>query len=433
MFDGYNAVLRKYLNNNYGSRKENRNTLLWDSWNDGIYRDVAEDMLVEEAKAVKEYFPTVEWFQLDDGYSKWIQSNVNIGAHGLGVYFEENHGIDEVKFPNGLKGYTDKIKEIGLRPAIWVGGACHKQTEIYQSNPDWFINYDYRVKSFAPLDVSKTAAREYMQKAMKWLLQDCGFEGVKHDFWSYAFEDSHNLLENKDKSGYEYREWWTNYIRSIIGDGYMETGCDLSMGNPFIGEYFNNYRFGIDIGAGQWNNVLTTLFWSVSILSAHTGDLFVPNSDSIGMLPGLNDIDFMFVINFAIISRTLVEISGRFSKVEQDNPRLKILQKATKYVNNGEDVYFAQYDYRKAGQNIPRIMYLKSIFDAPEKQANVRTVAVFNGEEKETMINLNVKDLDLPANSYQVENVWTGEKFTTDRLNLTLQPHESRLYKIIKL
>ncbi len=428
MFNGYNSVLRENLKDNCGKRKENRNTILWDSWNDGIYRDVSEKMLIEEAKAVKKYFPNVEWFQLDDGYSKWIESNVDSCAHGLGVFYEENHGIDEKKFPNGLKGYTDKIKEIGLRPAIWVGGFCPVETKIYREHPEWFLDYTYRVDNTQPLDVSKSEPRKYMQKAIEWFIKDCGFEGIKHDFWSYAFEDSHNLLENKDKSGYEHRDWWTRCIRNNIGDGYMETGCDLSMGNPFIGKYFNNYRFGIDVGAGEWYKVLTTTFWSVAILSSHTGDLFVPNSDSIGLLPNLNDTDFMFVINFAIISRTLVEISGRFSKVDKDNARLKVLQKATEYVNNGENVYFANYDYRQAGCNIPKIIYIKSQYNSNKVQENVRTVAIFNGQENEINVSFNVQDLELPQGEYEFTNVWSDEQIKTNTISVALKPHESKLY-----
>ena len=42
--------------------------------------------------------------------------------------------------------------------------------------------------------------REYMVSAINTLFRKYGFEGMKHDFWSYSFEDSHNLLKNKDKN-----------------------------------------------------------------------------------------------------------------------------------------------------------------------------------------------------------------------------------------
>ncbi len=433
IFDEYTNVLRKFLTNNAGSSQQNRHTLLWDSWNDGIYRDVSEEMLVEEAKAVKKYFPNVEYFQLDDGYSSYCEKDVDYDAHGLGVAYEGENGIDKKKFPNGLKGYTDKIKKIGLKPAIWIGGFCPVKTKIYQEHKDWFIDYSYRIDWTQPLDVSKKEAREYMTLALDKLLIESGFEGIKHDFWSYAFEDKHDLLTNKDKSGYEWREWWHSEIRKRVPNGYMETGCDVSMGNPFIGKYFNNYRFGLDVGAGKWSNLKTVMFWAVSMLSNHTGDLFIPNSDSIGLLPNLNDTDFMFIVNFQIITRTLVEISGKYSKVGEDDKRLKIIQKAVEYLNNGENVYFANFDYRKSGMNLPNVIYIKSIFDTPNTlDKDVRTVAIFNPDESEKKVGFSVGDLGLNDREYTVENVWTNEKQIASSITVNLNPHESRLLKIYK-
>ncbi len=431
IFDGYNAELKKYTSNYRGKKNINRHTLIWDSWNDGIYRNVSEDMLLNEAKAVKKYFPNVEWFQLDDGYASFSEKNVDLGAHGLGVIYEGEDGIDHKKFPNGLKSYTDKIKEIGLRPAIWVGAFCPTESKIYKEQRDWFVDFSYRCETSQPLDVSKEEVRKYMAHAIKTFLVDYGFEGIKHDFWSYVFEDYKDLLKYKDKSGYEYREWWQKQITSHLSNtGYVEIACDIGMGNPFLGKYFNNYRFGFDIGSGEWWKIITTYFWAIGWISAHCGDLFVPNCDSIGLLPGLNDTDFMFVINFAIITRSLVEISGRFSKVDINNKRLKILQKATEYLNNGEDVFFANFDYRKNGKNLPKIIYLKSIFNKDANEKNTRTVALFNGEEKTIIEKINVLDLDLPFEKYFFENVWTGETFYTSELCIELEPHESKLFVV---
>lgn len=429
IFDGYLSVLRKYLSNNEGSKNTNRHSLIWDSWNDGIFRDVSHEMLVGEARAVKRYFPTVEWFQLDDGYSAYCEKNVDLDAHGLGVAYEGEEGIDKVKFPNGLKSYTDDIKKLGLKPAIWIGGFCPVKTKIFREHPEWFIDYTYRIDWTQPLDVSQEPVREYMCRAIDALLTEYGFEGVKHDFWSYAFEDKHDLLKNKDKSGYEYREWWLSQMRSRLPSyGYMETGCDVSMGNPFIGKYVNNYRFGEDIAAGSWAAVLTTAFWGVAALSAHAGDLFVPNSDSIGLLPGLNDRDFMTAVNFQIITRSLVEISGRFSFVDENNPRLKVLQRAVRYLNNGENVYFAKYDYRKKGVNLPDIYYINSAFDGNDE--SYITVAVFNFGEEAKTVEFSNADVGLGFGAHETEFVWENRVERQNDFSFELEPHESKLLKI---
>ncbi len=430
IFEEYVSVLRGVLKNNQGASDTNRHTLVWDSWNDGIFRDVSEEMLLTEAKAVKRLFPCVEWFQLDDGYSAYCHENVDLDAHGLGVAYEGDGGVDSLKFPNGLKGYTDKVKALGLRPALWIGGWIPVNAKLYREKPDWFIDYTYRVDFAQPLDVSQGQVRDYMRFAMDKLLVEYGFEGVKHDFWTYAFEDRHDLLKNKNKSGYEWREWWHKQIRSCVPNGYIETGCDISLGNPFLGKYFNNYRFGLDIQDGKWDRITQTMFWATAILSAHTGDLYIPNSDSIGLLPGLSDDDFIFVVNWQIITRTLVEISGRFSRVDESNPRLKVLQRAVQYLNNGENVYFAKYDYRKKGVNLPQIIYINSAFDSADER--YKTVAVFNDSQTDKEITFTCADIGLTDGEHEVEFVWENKKQTLSEFVFALRPHQSVLLKIKK-
>ena len=51
-----------------------------------------------------------------------------------------------------------------------------------------------------------------------------------------------------------------------------------------------------------------------------------------------------------------------FSQVDEDNQRLKVIRCAVQYLNNGEDVYFAKYDYRKKkSENLPEIIYQFSV------------------------------------------------------------------------
>ncbi|MBE7068155.1 MAG: hypothetical protein E7381_02520 [Clostridiales bacterium] len=431
LFEKYVNVLREILKNNNGAGETNRHTVIWGSWNDGIFRNVSEQMLLDEAVAVKKYFPTVEWFQLDDGYASFNKGEVgDWGAHGLGVAYEGESGIDYEKFPNGLKGYTDKIKALGLKPAIWIGGFCPVKTKIFKEHPGWFIDYNFRIDWTQPLDVSQSEVREYMCHALDVLLTDAGFEGIKHDFWSYAFEERHDLYKNKDKSGYEYREWWTREIRKRLPNGYLQTGCDISAGNPFLGKYFNNYRFGLDVSGGDWLERKFSMFWSVPVLSAHTGDLYIPNSDSIGLLPGLNDEDFLSTVNWQIITRSLVELSGRFSLVNEDNPRLKIIQRAIQYVNNGEPVYFANYDYRQKGMNVPEIIYIRSAFDCADD--SYITVALFNSSEADKEIAFNPQDVGLSDTEHEVEFVWENKRQQYKRVAVFLKSHQSVLLKIKK-
>lgn len=431
IFDRYTAHLRKVLPASYGSTDLNRTCMTWGSWNDDIFRDISEDMILTEARYLKTHFPLVRWIQLDDGYSV---SSKNI-AHGLGVAYEGDDGIDKEKFPSGLRHFTDEIRKIGLRPAIWIGGFCPKNTPIYQAHPEWFINYDYRVKSSSPLDVSQEVVRDYIKFALDTLLTKYGFEGVKHDFWSYAFEDSHNMYKNKDQSGYFYRDWWLKEIRRRLDDdGYFQTGCDIVMGNPFLGEFFTNYRYGIDIGAGNWDYVKTNFLWGIACFATHTGDLFVPNSDSVGLFPGLNDVDALFALNYCWVTHSMVELAGKLS-LNPGHPRLKLLKKALCNVNNGQDVYIANYDFRNDDALIPSTLYFNTPhFSMLEKATGLpqKTVGFFNIFENDLEVELKAADIGLdPDKSYIITDVWNEEIYTLEpnkSIKTTLVPHGSKVW-----
>lgn len=429
IFEAYADILREKLPSGYGRSNANRHSVVWGSWNDGYYRNISHEALIKEAKALAKYFPTVQWIQIDDGYATYNQ-----GAVGLGAPYDGETGIDKNKFPKGLRGFTDELKQVGLRPAIWIGGHCPKEIKIYQEHPDWFIDYSMRINACAPLDVSQAEVQEYMKTALDFLITDGGFEGVKHDFWSYAFEESHNLYKEKGKSGYEMRSWWLGEIRKRLPkDGYLQTGCDIVQGNPFLGEFFTNYRYGVDVGDGEWDYIKTNMQWGAACFSTHIGDMIVPNSDSVSLFPALPYNEFLFLTSYIVITRSCVELAGKYSEVEPDNSRLKVLQKAICCPNNGKNVYFIDYDYRKSGRNVPLIMYFVGAHFSREqnKVLPLRTVALFNPDDEERTICFEVQKMGIETQKVFCTEIWTGEQLVCeDAISATLSPRSCKLYTI---
>lgn len=435
IFEKYTKVLRKKLPVSYGRSDLNRHSLVWGSWNDGIWRNVSEEMLLREAKFLKEKFPTVRWIQLDDGYAVFdADFDPNEGAHGLGVPYEGEDGVDYKKFPNGLQHYTDKVRELGLVPAVWIGGFCPVDRKLYQEHPQWFIDYTYRVENTQPLDVSQPEVRDYIEFAFKKMCQSYGFESVKLDFWSYAFEDSHNLYKYKEHSGYEYRRWILSTLRNCLPhDAYLQSGCDIAMGNPFLGEFFTNYRYGDDIGEGIWKCVKWTFLLGTACFANHIGDLFVPNSDSIGIFPGLNRNEAMFCINYCIATHSMVELGGKLSQVT-DPDDIRLLKKAVCNPNNGQDVYFIGYDYRSQTDKVPEVMYFKTPHFSRVENSDVlpvRTMAVFNLDEHEKEYTIYLRDMGLTDGAYVLTDVWSSKQWEcTDEYTVTVEPHASRLLAV---
>ncbi|MBQ8658773.1 MAG: alpha-galactosidase [Clostridia bacterium] len=429
IFETYAEILREKLPNGYGRSNANRHSVVWGSWNDGFYRNISHEALIKEAKAIVNYFPTVRWMQIDDGYATY-----NKGAVGLGAPYDGEDGIDKNKFPKGLRGFTDELKQIGLRPAIWIGGHCPKQIKIYKEHHDWFIDYSMRMTSCSPLDVSQADVQEYMKTALDFLVIDGGFEAVKHDFWSYAFEDSHDLYKEKAKSGYEMRSWWLNEIRKRLPkDGYLQTGCDIVQGNPFLGEFFTNYRYGVDVGDGNWDYMKTNMLWGAACFATHTGDMIVPNSDSVSLFSTLPYNEFLFLTSYIVITRSCVELAGKYSEVEPDNVRLKVLQKAICCPNNGKNVYFIDYDYRKSGRNVPQILYIDGVHFSREQNnaLPVKTVALFNPDDEERTVCFDIEKMGIEEKKVLCREIWTGEQSVFENtISATLPPRSCKTYAI---
>jgi len=427
-FAEYSDVLRQHLPPLWGASDINRSSMVWGSWNDGIFRNIDSERLVEVAEFISANFPMVNWLQIDDGYAQY-----NKVAHGLGMPYEGEAGLDKEKFPDGLKAFTDRIKQTNLRPAVWIGGSSSNETKIAQEKPHWGAKYDFRLPDHLVLDISQYEVREYAEKALDFFFKDSGFEGMKHDFWSYAFEASEDLLKNKHRSGYEWREWWLTQIRKRIpADAYLQTGCDIVMGNPFLAKYFTNYRYGIDIGGGEWDYVKTCLLWGSACFATHTGDLFVPNSDSVGLFPGLTDNEALLCINYCLISRSMVEIAGWLHKEEPNNPRFAILKKAVCCINNGQDVFFADYDYRLTDA-APEIWYLKTPHFSTlseEEGLPLRTIAFFNLQDEERDFKVDFISLGLAGNEYHVKDVWSDACSVAKNIKCTLPAHASALFMI---
>lgn len=431
IFEKYTKVLRTRLPANYGSTKINRDNLIWGTWNGGIFRAVNEELILKEARYLKENFPTLRWIQLDDGYHAYPRD-----AIGIGVPYEGEAGVSREKFPLGLCHLTDAIRRVGLRPAVWIGLKVPEFTKLYKDKaPDWFVDFGYRA-SFGVLDVSREDVREYMESAVNTLCQQYGFEAVKHDFWSYAFEESHDLYSVKDKSGYEHRTWWLRKLRdAIAADGYLQTGCDIVMGNPFLGEHFTNYRYGDDINGGSWDSIKSSYQWGCACFATHTGDLIVPNSDAVGVFPDISDDECFFLTNYCLVTHTMVELGGKLSEAPE-NARLRQLKKACCNPNNGQDVYFVGYDYRRPYYSVPEVMYFKTPHFSVEENNEampLRTVGLFNiGEEKKTL-GFRISDLGLEAGEYVLTDVWSGEQYTvTDGFTVEINRHGSRLLAVTK-
>ena len=97
-------------------------------------RDINEGLLFELADAAAEC--GIEEFIIDDGWQNSSGSSTAGNKDKSKVDWE----INTEKFPNGLKPIFDRIKELGMKPGIWLSvGRLDRDGETVQDHPQWIV------------------------------------------------------------------------------------------------------------------------------------------------------------------------------------------------------------------------------------------------------------------------------------------------------
>lgn len=112
-----------------------------------------------------------------------------------------------------------------------------------------------------------------------------------------------------------------------------------------------------------------------------------------------------------------------------------MLKKAVCNPNNGQDVYFAGYDYRTNKYSVPSVMYFKTPHFSKEEgnpALPLRTVGIFNIEETAAAFSFSLQSLGLPEGCYTLTDVWTGDQFfkVHDTFSVDIPAHGSKLFAV---
>lgn len=129
-----NTSVQDYVRRHMGVRIEQlkkKPMFVYNTWVP-FTRNINEGLIYELAKAAAEC--GVEEFVIDDGWQ------INIDSPEGHPHFRGDWTIDKKKFPNGLKPVFDYIKQLGMKPGLWISlAAADISSKPYQQHPEWFI------------------------------------------------------------------------------------------------------------------------------------------------------------------------------------------------------------------------------------------------------------------------------------------------------
>lgn len=315
-FAGENSILQK--------------AVVWGSWNFNDRKrghgDITHDYITQNAKALKKLCPRKPAFvMIDDGYQRdrsKLKTTRNAFASSLEFFYPSPKTAHDPKlFPKGMKGIADAIRKQGVKPALWMTPRLHRNSQLALEKPHWLIQlnkpYDYTPKT-AFLDYSLPEVRDYFHLVWDTIFNVWGFDGIKLDFWTMAYEIPGLAYRNQSQTAIELRQQFLKDIRAFVPkNGFLLTACAVNSGNPYIGQYVDAARVSIDIGDGDINHIIQSATAGTGILPFLRYNTMLPDLDSVGRWPANTENLNRLWATFATVAGGMCEIAGDLSNLHK--------------------------------------------------------------------------------------------------------------------
>jgi len=392
---------------------------IWCSWNYDFFDRVTEADVLKQLPVLREHFPNVKFVQIDDGYQRQVKEGAR---EMIDLVYNGGESFDPVKFPSGAKGMAHKIKGAGFRPAIWLGLWASKDSRKMREHPDWVLlddtgqalEFNLYYGGVCLLDPSVPGMRDYIERVCQVVFGQWGYEGVKLDFSSFAFEAKRARYRYTDRSAAELERWLVHTFRKYLPlDGFFGWCVVCGTGTPFVGpaDYF---RVSEDVGEGRWHRIKNVANWNANSNMLLQERPVLPNIDSVGVAKHLTSVQQQTWLNLCAITGAALEVSGDLTRHEPDT--LKRLSKTLALSDPLRQVRCL---------DIPTgaVTYPPSVWLAQGESGKM--LALFNWTDESSAMTLphgiNRKDL---------RDAWTKKPVSESAL--VLPPHGSGLFRIVQ-
>lgn len=383
------------------------------TWNYGVFADQTEKSLLPTARFIAKQFPNLKWFLMDAGYLAGDIDTTFLDR----FYPDPNQFISAGKWPKGIRGYTDELRGLGLRPGLWWSPTARMNSRLFADHPDWFLKSadgtPYRIGEHNGfLDYTHPEALAYLDRTLAVILGEWGMDACKMDFWSQNFEDRDARLHDPAVTAVQARTRFFETIRKHLPkDGVFMTCVATGMGNPFIGQWADSYRNTIDIGAGTWAEQLNNCIWALPTLGFEGRKTFLPNNDSVGANLAVPDNENWFRFTWMFMNMGLLETGGRMETWPEK--WVTAMRKITDRCDRGYKVRCPD-ERAFTGVPLPEVLYVDYPPESPTARAGVRqSVALFNWSDEPRVISVLRSRLG-HTGPVKAENFWTGERETLD-------------------
>ncbi len=417
-------------NNTFGTRPP----VGWMSWY-AVKFKASEKTVLENAAFQSRYLKDfganaiwIDWEWYHKGFyvvSDWVHKE----------FYEENprdDGVDTFhpdrkKYPNGIKYVSDKIKELGLIPSLWIG-FTHETWEtdyikehpeiVLAKEPTWVGMYFYDITHPVFLN-------DYLPKALSQV-KEWGYGAVKFDTLPICMEMTekyHDRLYDKSLTTYRAYRNMIAKTREILGNGMYMLSCSGDNGSDILwgADIFDGARIGLDIF--KWdefikNCVLRTMeFYPLhNIMLYNDADNVVVREEFNSMNQAISRAVFVSMLGMP------VTFGDNLSDLPKE--RVDILKRVIPPLDISPKDIFARVD-------CPDVLVTNLCISQSRETYSV--ASVFNTTEESRTYFLDFKnDLELCGKEYHVYDFWHDEYLgrVKDGISVSLEPCETRVFAV---
>lgn len=403
------------------------------TWNYGVFADQRQEPLMKTARFIARELPGIRFFLVDDGYLQHTPRTSRVFLNRF--YPDPEAELSRDTWPQGMRGFSDAIRALGLRPGLWWTPTVELPCALYDDHPDWFLRRRdgslYLIGADrAYLDYSHPEALAFLDRTLAVILGQWGMDACKIDFWSQNFETRDAVLQNPAWTGLVARRHFLETVRRHLPpDGVVMSCIAMGMGNPFLGELVDTYRCSMDITDGLWHEQVDNARWTLATLGFGGRRSSLLNMDSVGINPELPESLNFFRLTWCFITMGLIETGGR---LETLSPRyLQAMRKITDRCERGFPCRCADAK-AYTGLPLPEALYVSFPPGSRTHALGIRQyVAFFNWGDAPALVSIHRPALGQPA-TVAAEDFWSGEEevWSGPFHGVELPPRSARLFEV---
>ena len=373
-----------------------------------------EDEQLKNAKFIARHLKPLgmEYVQIDDGYQR---------------AFGDWEPTD--RYPHGMKWLASQIRELGLKPGIWVAPyAIAEDTDIARNHPEWLVHrkegelQDMTDYCKYALDITHPEARQWLFDLLDRIANDWGYELIKIDFVEWTLMAAQRYYDPTFSKTQAYRLGFET-MRRAVGPNCHLLDCGPAPASVGLAD---STRIELDMP-------------SLSLSWEQYAEHFNSNAPAIAKRyyfhkrTWINDPDHLGLARLTLpqarAAASVIALSGGTMisadrLYELDSARLEILKKVVpSYGEAARPIDLFEREY-------PEVFALSIEKDF----GNWLVVGVFNWDERATLSQkVKLQSLGLePEKEYLVYEFWTQTLVGKARgeINLTLEPSSVQLLAI---